>query len=169
MARLLNPSFVICFVANLAVLAVVHAQLPSNANNPTAFLTPHNAARRKVGVPLLTWSTALATYAHNYANSQKGQCLPLKHSGGPYGENLFWGSGKAWTPNDAVTMWVAEAKDYKLSTNTCNPGKMCGHYTQVVWKSTTHVGCASVLCNDQSIYIICSYNPPGNYVGQRPY
>ncbi|KAG0587244.1 hypothetical protein KC19_2G151000 [Ceratodon purpureus] len=162
-------SFIYFLVAVLTVLAVANAQLPPDANSPQAFLTPHNAARSKVGVPALKWNANLAAYALNYANSQKSKCIPLTHSRGPYGENLFWGSGKPWTPNDAVTLWVNEGKDYKYSTNSCNTGKVCGHYTQVVWKKTTDVGCASVLCNDKSVYIICSYNPPGNYVGQRPY
>jgi pathogenesis-related protein 1 len=149
--------------------AVADAQLPPDANSPNAFLAPHNAARSKVGVPALKWNVTLATYARNYAISQQAKCTPLQHSDGPYGENLFWGSGKAWTPNDAVTSWVNEQSDYNYATNTCTAGKVCGHYTQVVWRTTTDVGCASVLCNDRSVYIICSYNPPGNYVGQRPY
>jgi len=108
------------------------ALLSPDANSPQAFLTPHNLARSKVGVPALQWNANLATYARNYANSQKSKCLPLTHSAGPYGENLFWGSGKAWTPNEAVTFWVQEQSNYRYSTNQCQPGKMCGHYTQVM-------------------------------------
>lgn len=36
---------------------------------------------------------------------------------------------------------------------------------QVVWKSTTKVGCGAVMCGSSRIYT-CSYDPPGNYVGQ---
>jgi pathogenesis-related protein 1 len=168
MARFVVSLLVVAALTGLAVV-VVGAQLPPDANSAQAFLTPHNAARSKVGVAALKWNANLAAYALSFATSQRSKCLPLTHSGGPFGENLFWGSGKAWTPNDAVTSWVGEGTDYHYSTNTCTPGKVCGHYTQVVWRATTDVGCASALCSDNSIYIICSYNPPGNYVGQRPY
>lgn len=158
-----------CVFLLSVIFVVVDAQLPPDANQPSAFLTPHNAARSRVGVPPLKWSNTLATYARKYAYSQRGKCRPLTHSQGQYGENLFWGYGKAWTPREAVNFWVGEAKDYRYSTNSCTPGKMCGHYTQVVWRTTREVGCASVLCSDQAIYIICSYNPPGNWIGRRPY
>jgi len=112
------------------------AALSPDANTPQAFLTPHNDARSKLGIPALLWDTNLVTYARNYANSQKSKCIPLKHSSGPYGENLFWGSGKAWTPKDAVSMWVQEQIYYQYSTNQCQSGKMCGHYTQVITSGT---------------------------------
>lgn len=164
--------FAVCMSLALAVALLAStatALLSPDANSPAAFLNPHNEARRRAGVPALKWSANLARYALNYANSQKRRCVPLTHSTGPYGENLFWGYGKAWTPREAVTMWVQEQKFYSYSTNKCQPGQMCGHYTQVVWKTTTHVGCATVECSNKAVYIICSYNPPGNWNGRRPY
>lgn len=49
-----------------------------------------------------------------------------------------------------------------------------GHFSQIVWKSTTHVGCATVMCNglgnvDSSSplpFTVCNYSPPGNYDGE---
>ena len=45
-----------------------------------------------------------------------------------------------------------------------------GHFTQVVWASTTKVGCGVALCpagtiasTMQSVYVVCQYGPPGNY------
>jgi len=47
---------------------------------------------------------------------------------------------------------------------------MCGHYTQVVWRSTTTVGCAMAVCKDSQEQIwVCQYQKPGNWVGQKPY
>jgi pathogenesis-related protein 1 len=141
-------------------------------NTSQAYLDPHNAARAAVGVAPLVWSTTLENYALTYAQSQIHQCTPLRHSGGPYGENLFWGSaGANWTPQDAVALWVREKQYYHEPTNTCSApkGQTCLHYTQVVWSSTTDLGCASVRCQDGSTLIICSYNPPGNWAGERPY
>ena len=34
-----------------------------------------------------------------------------------------------------VDSWVAEASHYDYDTNTCDD--VCGHYTQVVWRTST--------------------------------
>ena len=96
------------------------------------------------------------------------------HSGGPYGENIFWGSGggAGWSASDAVASWVAEKRWYDHGSNSCSApeGRSCGHYTQVVWRDSTAVGCARVVCdNGGGVFITCNYNPPGNVVGQSPY
>ncbi|KAL3692371.1 hypothetical protein R1sor_006022 [Riccia sorocarpa] len=137
------------------------------------FTDPHNAARkavRVVSMANLTWDWSLANYAQNWANSRASRannCV-LKHSNGPYGENIFWASWNS-TPLDAVKLWLAEKPYYNYTTNSCKPGKMCGHYTQIVWKTTTKVGCASAKCPAGGTFTVCSYNPPGNYIGERPY
>lgn len=180
MAVLFNRrnSFIMQLTALLvAILALTELPAAANAqqdaNSQQAYLGPHNAARSAVGVPPLMWNATLENYARNYANSQRGNCQALIHSMGPYGENLYWGydSRQRKTAKDAVASWVNEKVDYNKQTGKCNPGKVCGHYTQIVWKSTTQVGCASVVCNDQfkSNYFICSYSPAGNVGDQRPY
>jgi hypothetical protein len=75
-----------------------------------------------------------------------------------------------------VALWAAEAPNYDYATNTCAAGQVCGHYTQLVWRATTQVGCATVQCTTGSpfgggnwTFTVCDYSPPGNYVGQRPY
>ncbi|CAM6003440.1 unnamed protein product [Sphagnum balticum] len=138
-----------------------------------AYLDPHNAARADVGVAPLLWNTTLENYALTYSWSQIYQCASLTHSGGSYGENLYDGYGDgSWTsPEAAVDSWVREKIYYDEPTNTCSApeGETCLHYTQVVWSSTTDLGCASVPCQDGSTFIMCSYYPPGNWDGERPY
>lgn len=164
---------VLASVALLAVL-ILHAEHHTDAQTTTqsAYLDPHNSARSAVGVAAVVWNSTVEAYAVNYAQSQSSSCSGgnLVHSGGPYGENLFWGSaGTTWTPEDAVDDWVSEKQYYDYSSNSCVGGQECLHYTQVVWSTTTSIGCASVTCTgDASTYIICSYNPPGNN-GERPY
>jgi pathogenesis-related protein 1 len=106
----------------------------------------------------------------------------MQHSkpDGQYGENLYWASAIEWSdgkrelqqvsPNKVVDSWGSERADYDYKNNSCATGKMCGHYTQVVWKTTTTVGCAIAVCEDSREQVwVCQYQPPGNWVGEKPY
>ncbi|KAL6012846.1 hypothetical protein ACLOJK_003335 [Asimina triloba] len=155
-------------LAFLCVLGLSLTHQTQAQNSPQDFLAAHNAARQEVGVGALTWDANVEGYAKEYANQRSGDCQ-LQHSGGQYGENLFGGSGADFTAADAVNAWVNEKNYYDYSTNSCAPGQACGHYTQVVWRDSVRLGCARVVCNDGGIFITCNYNPPGNYVGQKPY
>lgn len=137
----------------------------------TEFLSAHNNERASVGVKALVWDTTLASYAQTYAQQQRDlHSCALTHSGGPYGENLFWTSASTVAPSDAVGAWISEKQYYDYASNTCASGQVCGHYTQVVWANSLRLGCASVACNNNGgTFVICSYDPPGNFVGQWPY
>ena len=134
----------------------------------------HNVWRKKVGVPPLAWSDDLAAFAQVWANHLAENNCEMKHrprSGEftqKYGENIYWCQGLSATPQMVVDSWASELADYNEKKNECKPGKVCGHYTQVVWSSTQQVGCAMAKCGDQEIWV-CNYNPPGNWIGQRPY
>nr|POE94861.1 pathogenesis-related protein 1 [Quercus suber] len=117
-------------------------------------------------VPPLKWDENVAAYAQNYANQRIGDCN-LVHSGGSYGENIAWGSTDL-SGTDAVDMWVSEEPNYDHSLNSCVGGE-CLHYTQVVWRNSVHIGCAKVRCNNGGTFIGCNYDPPNNYIGERPY
>ncbi|XP_057848121.1 pathogenesis-related protein PRMS-like [Cryptomeria japonica] len=151
---------------SVVVLLLFHI---CSAQNHDDFLEPHNTERAQVGLLPLRWNKTLEAYAEKYINTRKGDC-GLVHSGGPYGENLFWGSSNDFTNKAAVSGWIDEKRFYNYATNECNVGQQCGHYTQVVWRKSTDVGCARLLCDaDQGVLIICSYDPPGNYIGESPY
>ncbi|CCH61027.1 hypothetical protein TBLA_0D05340 [Henningerozyma blattae CBS 6284] len=108
----------------------------------------------------LTWSQELAQYAQNYAD--KYDCSGnLVHSGGPYGENLALG----YTPTGSVDAWYDEGTNYDYS----NPqySSATGHFTQLIWKGSTLVGCGIKNCNNEwGQYVICSYQAPGNVIGE---
>jgi pathogenesis-related protein 1 len=146
-----SKSLVAAFAVVSMALAI--ATTASAQNTPQDFVNLHNRARAADRVGPVTWDCQLV------------------HSGGPFGENLFWGSaGRAWSAADALRSWVDEKKNYHLDTNTCDPGKVCGHYTQVVWRKSTRIGCARVVCAaNRGVFIICSYDPPGNFNGERPF
>jgi hypothetical protein len=149
-------------------------------------LDSHNRVRAKHGLQPLKWSKKLAKYSQEWADHLGAgpSCKMYHRSGSPaFGENLYISSAKVWTDRgkevlreknrvtirNVVKVWTDEEKWYNYKTNSCQPGKQCGHYTQVVWRETTEVGCAVKFCADQSQNWVCSYNPPGNYVGKRPY
>lgn len=132
------------------------------------FTLPQNFARFKVGELPLVWDWKLESYAQWWAAQRKVDCN-MTHSHGPYGENIFWGSGQSWTPLDAVRFWVDEKQYYSYDTNDCEVGQMCGHYTQVVWRDSRNIGCARVVCDNGDVFMTCNYDPPGNYIGEKPY
>ncbi|KAI8067108.1 CAP domain-containing protein [Gongronella butleri] len=127
------------------------------SSDQQTILAVHNKYRAIHQAPPLKWDNTLANYASNYI----GHCQ-FKHSGGPYGENLAMGYGD-WT--SVVNAWYDEVKDYSYS----NPGfsMATGHFTQVVWKGSTKIGCGFASCNGQKMYS-CNYDPPGNYLGEFP-
>lgn len=148
----------------------------------TAMLAAHNGWRAQVGVDALSYSPALAASAQAWAEALKKHhgCQP-QHSDtrGSYGENLYWASARLWsdgrremqqvTPEAVVNSWAAERADYRYATNSCKPGKACGHYTQIIWKNTRQVGCGRAVCDNKDQIWVCRYAPAGNWVGQKPY
>jgi pathogenesis-related protein 1 len=145
----------------------------------TGMTAAHNAARAAVNppanpaIPPLTWSSTVATSAQAWAD----KCM-FMHSGNPlYGENIYAGAGSEATPQQVVDSWAGEAKDYDYATNTCNAGAVCGHYTQVVWRKSTMLGCGVTNCTTNSPFSgftnwqfwVCEYSPPGNFNGEKPY
>ncbi|KAK7319548.1 hypothetical protein RJT34_04270 [Clitoria ternatea] len=135
-------------------------------NTKEDYLEAHNKARAEVGVDPLKWNDTLAAYALKYGHSMIPKNCEMEHSMGPYGENLAGGSG-AMSGRDAVNMWVGEKPFYDPNSGECVDG--CLHYTQVVWRSSTDLGCARVKCLNDAVFIICNYYPIGNVYGEKPY
>jgi pathogenesis-related protein 1 len=151
---------------------------------PAAIIAAHNKFRAEVGVTKkLTYSKTLAKSAQAWAiNLKRTNACKMRHSepNSKYGENLFWGSAVTWTDGrkelqkvsskQVVEDWGSEKSDYDYASNTCADGKMCGHYTQIVWRATTKVGCGVAVCEDTQEQVwVCQYKPAGNWLGKKPY
>lgn len=143
----------------------------NNSLNIPAVLAAHNIYRSEVGVPSLTWSAELATYAQAWADELvKNRNCQLRHRPQDsndrwnliYGENIFSGSS-GYTMIDAVKDWGSEKNMFDTKSRKCiGEWSTCGHYTQIIWKKTTQVGCAIAKCANGMIIMVCNYNPPGN-------
>jgi len=134
--------------------------------DPTAqaFIDAHNAYRAKHCAPPLSWSPTLAQVAQSWANEMKRRKCAFEHSGSQkYGENLAGGTAGALDPQATVDMWYEEVAKYKFPSGGFSMDT--GHFTQVVWTTTTQVGCGWVTCGQMDL-IVCNYDPPGNWEGQ---
>jgi pathogenesis-related protein 1 len=138
---------------------------PGGAQKPD-ILAAHNAVRARVGMPSLAWSGRLAARAQDWADTLLARNQFAHRPNSPYGENIFEITGGAATSAQVVSDWASEARDYDYASNRCRG--VCGHYTQIVWRTTKEVGCAVARGRGREIWV-CNYDPPGNYVGERPW
>lgn len=127
----------------------------------------HNQHRADNGAAPLQWDANLAAEAQRWA-----QRCQFTHSqfGAGYGENLYAGGGENVTVHRAVQVWMDEAAQYDYGNPVFSTAT--GHFTQVVWKSTTKVGVAVADCPAGSIFdmpsrfVVARYAPPGNVEGR---
>lgn len=141
-----------------------------------AVLDGHNRARGEVDVAPLVWDNRLAadagTYARTLAQTDQFRHADQPLDGSREGENLFQGTRDAYSYAEMVQLWIDERSDFvNLATpQFSRSGNWAGvaHYTQIVWRGTTSVGCA-LASNGQTDYLVCRYSPAGNVVGQTAF
>ena len=147
-------------------------------------LAAHNRERALVGAPPLQWDAELAAHAASYGPTL-ANLRALVHSArdGRPGEreNLAMAWHGTMSIEQMVDLWSRE----KLLLQPGSSGPGCpqqfgclrfpaasrsgrwedvAHYTQMVWPTTSRVGCA-IFAADRD-YLICRYSPPGNIDGK---
>jgi len=128
-------------------------------------LDAHNKYRIDHGAPPLAWDEKCYQTALVWAQ-QMAKEDNMYHGGNPgMGQNLAWSSGQDLTWKESVFLWWNEVNDpgYDFTKPQFSMGT--GHFTQVVWKGTTHVGMATAKCKSGT-YVCANYFPPGNYQGR---
>jgi hypothetical protein len=153
--------------------------------SPVAGVTArHNLVRANVSppanpaLPPLCYDASVASVAQQWADGCTwAHRTNLQQLG--LGENLYAYATSGPPPATpqllAVDAWAAEAANYNYAANSCSG--VCGHYTQVGWRNSNRLGCAVRQCTTGSPFagyptwwfVVCNYQPPGNYIGQRPY
>ncbi len=151
----------------------------NTADLANSILAVHNSERGAVGVPPLVWNDTLAAdakpWAEHLATTGEFRHCDTATEVCNYhgeGENLagFNPSLGISAPGEGQQLWVAEKKNYHGGVLTPDNWYPSGHYTQMVWKDTKQVGCATASGNGHPFSILdCRYYPPGNYMGQAPY
>lgn len=148
---------------------------PVSANFDHRVLIAQNSERARLGLGPLHWNARLATtaaaWADRLANSHRFEHAP-EDPVTPEGENLWEGTRRYFPAEAMVDAWVREKKYFKTGifpdNSTTGNVEDVGHFTQLVWRNTTEVGCATAANADNDV-LVCRYSQAGNYVGQRPF
>jgi hypothetical protein len=132
----------------------------------TTILNAHNAYRSQHCAAPLAWSDELAAAAQQWANActlDANGRFAHDDNRGEVGENLHWGTQT--TAQGAVDSWYSEINNYDFD----NPvySSAVGHFTQVVWRGSTQLGCGVAACGDVKLWV-CRYSPPGNWNVNQP-
>ncbi|XP_057609651.1 C-type lectin domain family 18 member A isoform X6 [Chionomys nivalis] len=67
---------------------------------------------------------------------------------------------------EVVNLWFAEGLQYRHGDAECAHNATCTHYTQLVWATSSQLGCGRHLCSvDQAAMetFVCAYSPGGNW------
>jgi len=158
---------------------------PEGASAMCGMVAAHNAIRAAApganpALPPVTWDATLAAFAQAYAST-----CPTGHNpnrtveGETAGENMYFTSQRNLSPPaEVVQAWASEQANYAYPANTCggvpytsatfgcSTCPVCGHYTQIVWRTTIKVGCgvASGCSGNFPQVWVCDYLPAGNMV-----
>ena len=160
---------------SILFLAVVLVSGPAlgqpSAELSAALLAAHNHERVLVGHRPLEWDPDLAASAAAYgpvlAALGRLEHSPRESRPGQR-ENLAMATRGSMTPEQLVGLWAREKLLLQPglfpAVSRTGQWKDVAHYTQMVWPTTTRVGCAvHVAAMD---YLICRYSPPGNIDGK---
>lgn len=129
-----------------------------DASFASEILDAHNKYRAQHKVGDLSWDVDTYNYAKNNADNYDCSGV-LTHTHGKFGENLAAGFKDGAS---TVAAWVDEPILYSDASFVYN------HFTQVIWKGSTKVGCAYKDCRKSNwgLYVVCEYDPYGNVIGQ---
>ena len=144
--------------------------LPTNRDMRT-ILDYHNQLRAEFGSAPLRWNPELAAGAAAYGPvlSQGGTLAHASREGRrTVRENLLQSPRGIYSPLQMVQVWGREKQRFRpgVFPDVSADGNWAsvGHYTQMVWPTTTDVGCA-IHSDPRFDWLICRYSPPGNRDG----
>ncbi|KAF2865572.1 CAP domain-containing protein [Massariosphaeria phaeospora] len=164
----------------------IQATFSAGPDYQAAIIYHHNAARANHGAGPLVWDDKCVEWAQKTADTCIFDHPKAVKDGGPgngdQGQNLATNSGDSFNVTSAITEgWykgemAAMAPYWGLENIPEEAFKGIGHLTQVLWKSTTKVGCVSINCgtkmkvggkvSDMNKFTVCNYAAAGNAGGE---
>jgi len=133
-------------------------------------LALHNRERAAVGVPALAWDAQLAAAAAGYGPelARLGRLAHSPREARPgQGENLWMGTRGAYGIEEMAGSWAGEKRLFRAGAfpdvSASGHWEDVAHYTQMIWRTTSRLGCALHRAGP-SDFLICRYAPPGNVV-----
>ena len=95
----------------------------------------------------------------------------ILYNGQKVGQHLFVSGGQPQRAGTIVHNWYKEFLNYDFNKGQPKINDLeVGHFTQIVWKATTKIGCAFAEGNWNDIYpsyyFSCIYFPKGNIPGE---
>ncbi|XP_041123348.1 C-type lectin domain family 18 member C-like isoform X1 [Polyodon spathula] len=138
-----------------------HFQIVSQHNRLRSRVHPPSANMQK-----MDWSEKLAVLAQQRASScPLNPTLEEGHSD-HMGWNIYDFTPGAASFAEVIDLWFREGQDYNYNSGQCRQNSTCQHYTQLVWATSSRLGCARHLCEkgDASREVFaCAYSPGGNW------
>ncbi len=136
-------------------------------------LLAHNRERAAAGVSPLAWDRTLANAAAIHARqlAAHGALRHAPREARPgQGENLWMGSRGGFSPQQMVANWASERAVFRSgkfpSVSRTGNWADVGHYSQLIWPTTTRLGCA-IASGARYDVLVCRYAPAGNIDGRR--
>ena len=127
------------------------------------------------------WSDEMASLAQHHAHECRALGPTVCDPYGDAGHNIYLFNNTEYVSTaDISTMvqeWANEKDLYNITTGTCSVTAGCNHYKQLVWASTSEVGCGIKQCTfveEHNFFrtyfrFVCYYNPDGNNGDRKPY
>ena len=166
MKQMLSAVFIVItlvFAANAQASKVCSGKSEITESEKRQILDSHNKVRAELNLSRLIWDCELAEVAQEWATRGIFGHRPDND----FGENLFVASAANSSPVFAFKQWMLEKSYWDNDLGACQTGKVCTHYTQIVWKKTTKVGCG-INRNAKGKWktlVVCNYDPAGNSKG----
>jgi uncharacterized protein YkwD len=139
---------------------------------PARIVAAHNAVRARAGAAPLVWDPSLGQAAATYA-TELALTNSFHHSDRSArrdtGENLWMGTHGAFSYDAMVGTWASERRYFVPgvfpAVSRSGRWQDVGHYTQIIWPTTTRIGCA-VASNGANDFLVCRYATAGNIDGR---